>query len=146
MWPNPQFPANLVTFTEEILNGKLHFLCSVICTKASFNKAAGVSGIVFFLRTFRIFLQLFNRTPPGDYFKKFEYQEFVIVVSWASTVLQINFSEDIASWQCKIISGYFLMAVFSNLIKNLLWSTLFSVCANICLQSLWRLTVNQKRV
>ena len=28
MWPNPQFPAELVTFTEEILNGKLHFLCS----------------------------------------------------------------------------------------------------------------------
>ena len=28
MWPNPQFPADLVTFTEEILNGK-HFLCSV---------------------------------------------------------------------------------------------------------------------
>ena len=28
MWPNPQFPAHLVTFTEEILNGKLHFLCS----------------------------------------------------------------------------------------------------------------------
>ena len=28
MWPNPQFPGNLVTFTEEILNGKLHFLCS----------------------------------------------------------------------------------------------------------------------
>ena len=25
MWPNP-----LVTFTEEILNGKLHFLCSVL--------------------------------------------------------------------------------------------------------------------
>ena len=29
MWSNPQFPANLVTFTNEILNGKLHFLCSV---------------------------------------------------------------------------------------------------------------------
>ena len=29
MWPNPQFPADLVIFTEEILNGKLHFLCSV---------------------------------------------------------------------------------------------------------------------
>ena len=25
MWPNPQFLADLVTFTEEILNGKLHF-------------------------------------------------------------------------------------------------------------------------
>ena len=28
MWPNSQFPADLVTFTEKILNGKLHFLCS----------------------------------------------------------------------------------------------------------------------
>ena len=28
MWPNPQFPADLITFTEEILNEKLHFLCS----------------------------------------------------------------------------------------------------------------------
>ena len=29
MWPNPLFPADLVTVTEEILNRKLHFLCSV---------------------------------------------------------------------------------------------------------------------
>ena len=28
MWPNPQFPAYVVTFTDEILNRKLHFLCS----------------------------------------------------------------------------------------------------------------------
>ena len=28
MWPNPQFPADLVTFPEEILIGKLDFLCS----------------------------------------------------------------------------------------------------------------------
>ena len=26
MWSNPHFPADLVTFTEEILNGKLNFL------------------------------------------------------------------------------------------------------------------------
>ena len=25
LWPNPQFAADLVTFTKEILNGKLHF-------------------------------------------------------------------------------------------------------------------------
>ena len=25
MWPNPQFPVDLVAFTEEILNEKLHF-------------------------------------------------------------------------------------------------------------------------
>ena len=34
MRPNPQFPVDLVTFTEEILNGKLHFLCSALVTKA----------------------------------------------------------------------------------------------------------------
>ena len=30
MWPNLQFPTDLVTFTEKILNGKLHFSCNVI--------------------------------------------------------------------------------------------------------------------
>ena len=29
MWPNPQFPADFVTFTEEILHGKLYFLSGV---------------------------------------------------------------------------------------------------------------------
>ena len=28
MWPNLQEIADLVTFTKEIYNGKLHFLCS----------------------------------------------------------------------------------------------------------------------
>ena len=32
MWPNPQLPVDLVTFTEEILHGKLLFLCGEICT------------------------------------------------------------------------------------------------------------------
>ena len=36
MWPNPKETADLVTFTKEILNGKLHFLCGVI-VKAMFN-------------------------------------------------------------------------------------------------------------
>ena len=30
MGTNTQFPADLVKFTEEILNGKLHFLCSAL--------------------------------------------------------------------------------------------------------------------
>ena len=29
MWTNPQEIADLVTFTEEIFNGKFYFLCSV---------------------------------------------------------------------------------------------------------------------
>ena len=28
MWPNPQFAADLIKLTEEILNEKLQFLCS----------------------------------------------------------------------------------------------------------------------
>ena len=34
MWPNPQFSADLVTFTKEILNGKLHFLYRASCFEA----------------------------------------------------------------------------------------------------------------
>ena len=30
MWPNPQFSADLVTYTEKILNGKLYFLFSTL--------------------------------------------------------------------------------------------------------------------
>ena len=36
MWPNLQFSADLVTFTEEILNEKLHFLCSVSLRKGKY--------------------------------------------------------------------------------------------------------------
>ena len=32
MWPNLQFAGDLVTFTEETLNGKFHFFC-VVCNE-----------------------------------------------------------------------------------------------------------------
>ena len=32
MWTNPQFPADLATFTEEIVNEKHHFLYSGVYT------------------------------------------------------------------------------------------------------------------
>ena len=35
MWPHPQETADLVTFTEEVLDGKLHFLCSVVFIQTS---------------------------------------------------------------------------------------------------------------
>ena len=35
---NPEFPADLVTFTEEILNGKLHFLCSAMSVMIDYSK------------------------------------------------------------------------------------------------------------
>ena len=49
MWPNPQFPADLVTFTEEILNGKLHFLRSAIkfCLHDVHDAADPLSSSIF---------------------------------------------------------------------------------------------------
>ena len=35
MLPNPQETVDLVTSSEDILNGKLHFLCSVMCTNVT---------------------------------------------------------------------------------------------------------------
>ena len=50
MWPNPQFPADLVTFTEEILNRKLYFLCRdrylIVCC---FNFRDAIEAIVGFI-------------------------------------------------------------------------------------------------
>ena len=36
MLPNPQEKADLVTFTEEILNGKLHFFVQCVFPSVSF--------------------------------------------------------------------------------------------------------------
>ena len=38
MWPNPQEPADLVTFTEEIFNGKLNF-CAVVIFSFKWKRA-----------------------------------------------------------------------------------------------------------
>ena len=34
MWPSRQFPADLVTFTKEILNGKLYFFVQSVLMNA----------------------------------------------------------------------------------------------------------------
>ena len=49
MQPYPQDTADLVIFTEKILNGKLHFLCSVICQVAQLFR--GTERCVKFLET-----------------------------------------------------------------------------------------------
>ena len=46
MGPNPQYPADLVTFTEYILNGKLHFSWSV-------KKHSSTIPLVHLLENFR---------------------------------------------------------------------------------------------
>ena len=53
MCPNPQGTADLVTFTEEILNGKLHFLCSV---RVSFADGKFSPSIIYFLGSTKSYL------------------------------------------------------------------------------------------
>ena len=43
MWPNPQEAVDMVTFTDEILNGKLYFLYSVTFSKNKFTNTSGPS-------------------------------------------------------------------------------------------------------
>ena len=45
MWPSPQFPADLVSFTKENLNGKLQFLCSVIAISGQLHSEAATGGV-----------------------------------------------------------------------------------------------------
>ena len=46
MWPNPQETVDLVTFTEEILNGKLYFLCSAELGTTEFSDFQGCKRMV----------------------------------------------------------------------------------------------------
>ena len=54
MWPNPKEIVDLVTFTEEILNGKLHFLCSGYFSLQTQN----LCGSMFFIIKFLYFNRL----------------------------------------------------------------------------------------
>ena len=89
MLPNSQFTAELVLFTEEILNGKLHFLCNechcqwcvgqrkaiIFCQRNDLQKFSSIRGLVgqmeekvgfnFFL--FQTFL-LYNYSSLGSLF------------------------------------------------------------------------------
>ena len=49
MWPNRQETADLVTFTEEILNGKLHFLCNVVTSTSIGTTSACITSSKTFI-------------------------------------------------------------------------------------------------
>ena len=45
-----QETADLVTFTEEILNGKLHFLCSATCQNLTYIETGNRKGYLQYLQ------------------------------------------------------------------------------------------------
>ena len=56
MWPNPQFPADLVTFTEEMLNEKLRFLWK---ESYWFRKILASHVVIIFTNIFIIVVNIF---------------------------------------------------------------------------------------
>ena len=60
MWPNPEFSADLATFTEEILNGKPHFLCTELIWNGFVTKKLSVSKSNLFLEYSNLFLRVLS--------------------------------------------------------------------------------------
>ena len=68
MWPSPQFPVDLVTFTEEILNGKLH-----ICA---------VKGITDTCNSLNTKYKRFKSNPTGNSLIKTSISEKILCVKF----------------------------------------------------------------
>ena len=104
MWPNPQGAADLVTFTEEIFNERLHFLCSVSLPKHNNSKQIPSQQYLIFSKStientrkkWEICSNLIIKTPErrqwslsGDFIVYFERIPHLVVVfllltlSWA---------------------------------------------------------------
>ena len=47
MRPNPLFPADLVTFTKEILNGRVYFLCNEFNIRLTHQMCSNYSHLTF---------------------------------------------------------------------------------------------------
>ena len=60
MWANLQFPADLFKLTEEILNGKLHFLCSGIILTFTSQCLPAILAKVFWDRLFKNSHRMFS--------------------------------------------------------------------------------------
>ena len=91
MWPNPQETADFVTFTEEILNGKLHFLCSESYT----NSEIQPEEVCFKRRVYEVLswcaltLTSPHQHEDGNYLKTYHEKEtyicFKLFILWYYT-------------------------------------------------------------
>ena len=97
MWPNPQETTDLVTFTEKVLNGKLHFLSS----DGSFRNFA-FWRITFISRiTFIWFISKFWR------------------ITFRGEHLQLNFLVKIVIYRLKGVVNYFRESTPSKIFNEM---------------------------
>ena len=126
MWPNPQETANLVTFTEEILTGKLNFFLRCLLLCGPNNK--GHSPINIWLFFYRKFDAAEFLSPPPDFY----CQQQETRRPWVSTeCLFLLFPWGCTHWQ-EIISNYFWTTHILN--TNFNWIQFFcnTVIWTIC--------------
>ena len=136
MWPNPQFPADLVTFPEEILNRKLHF-CAVSSVAAlstpKSSKIERLENVKPFwkgVETGRFHCsmkQTFLRQPSmvADIFEDFEpaFKKFLAtpgrlekIFRWNSLICQMQCSNPTSLILNLPNSNVFLLKVFKKII------------------------------
>ena len=75
MWPNPQETADLLISTEELLNGKLYFLCSetnsdhaikeIYGTKVNVNVINVTIVLIYLQKFFNLEVSLLIQTNPS---------------------------------------------------------------------------------
>ena len=135
MWPNPQFSADFVTFTEEILNGKLHFLCSVMI-KALYIQV---------LKSFPIIVNStnFRSNRPEVFSKKGVLKNFA--KSQENTCARVSFlikllfqgcnlikkdalTQMFSCEFCKIVKPWKLLNIAKPFFTEHLWATVFVSC------------------
>ena len=102
MRPYPQFPADLVTFTEEILNGKLHFLYIETKSPSSYVKfcifeLVEVPSFIFctFNKQFEIWAKFAKK---GYFWSKAEKENIKIEFSIFKLMLAPNISLNTQLW------------------------------------------------
>ena len=87
MWSNLQVTADLVTFTAEILNGKLHFLCSVKSIKQQKILINFLSGIYLAISNKKT---LREKCPNTEFYSGLYFPVFVLNTNIYSVNLRIQ--------------------------------------------------------
>ena len=96
MEPNPEFPADLVTCTEEILNGNLDFLCDEENIKQNQCVVFCLLKTFIFNRSYQAYPRLGERRTygmrqffhPASSFLSGNHQFFACSLDYAKTHLQ----------------------------------------------------------
>ena len=100
MWPNPHETADLVISTDEILNGKLYFLCNDTFTIYPLNR------VYSSIKSHMLYIKIIYVTP-----RKNRYWRFSDEVSLTSPIYNIFFQRDYGKSYHMNVSYMFKLAL-----------------------------------